>query len=135
MVNMKAIYEGEKHCQLTHGPSGAHISTDAPKDNNGRGEAFSPTDLVGAALGSCMLTVMAIAAEKDGVSLLNSRMSVDKEMHQTPRRISKLTVALHLPQALPAEYRRKLETIAHNCPVKLSLHPDLQIPVQFHYDI
>lgn len=135
MVNMTGIYEGEKHCQLTHGPSGAHISTDAPKDNNGRGEAFSPTDLVGAALGSCMLTVMSIAAEKDGVSLLNSRMSVDKEMQQTPRKIAKLTVVLHLPQTLPTEYRRKLETIAHNCPVKLSLHPDLQIPVQFHYDI
>lgn len=135
MVKMTALYEGEKHCQLTHGPSGAHISTDAPKDNNGRGEAFSPTDLVGAALGSCMLTVMAITAEKDGVSLLNSRMSVEKEMHQTPRRIAKLTVTLHLPEDLPTEYRRKLENIAHNCPVKLSLHPEMQIPVQFHYDI
>ncbi|MNL81958.1 hypothetical protein D3C87_2092140 [compost metagenome] len=78
---------------------------------------------------------MAITAEKDGVSLLNSRMSVEKEMHQTPRRIAKLTVTLHLPQDLPPEYRRKLENIAHNCPVKLSLHPEMQIPVQFHYDI
>lgn len=135
MVKMTGIYEGEKHCLLTHGPSGAHISTDAPKDNNGRGEAFSPTDLVGAALGSCMLTVMAIGAEKDGVNLVNSRFSVEKEMIQTPRKIAKLTVVLHMPQNIPIDYRRKLENIAMNCPVKLSLHPEMQIPVQFHYDI
>ena len=135
MVKMSGIYEGEKHCQLSHGPSNAQISTDAPKDNNGRGEAFSPTDLVGAALGACMLTVMSIAAEKDGVSMVNSRMTVEKDMHASPRRISKLTVVLHLPQGIATDYRRKLEDIAHNCPVKLSLHPEMQIPVQFHYDI
>lgn len=135
MVKMTAVYHGEKHCEITHGPSNASIATDAPKDNNGKGEAFSPTDLVGAATGSCMLTVMAIAAERDGVDLKNSRVTVEKEMHASPRRISKLTVVLHLPQSVPHDYRAKLESIANNCPVKLSLHPDLQMPVAFHYDI
>lgn len=135
MVRMSALYEGEKHCEISHGPSGSKIGTDAPKDNNGRGELFSPTDLVGAATGSCMLTVMAIAAEKDGIDLKGSRVSVEKEMHASPRRIAKLNVALHLPQSVPHDYRKKLETVAMNCPVKLSLHPDLHIPVLFHYDI
>ncbi|MNS94949.1 OsmC-like protein [compost metagenome] len=135
MVKMTATYQGEKHCELIHEPSGAKIGTDAPKDNNGRGALFSPTDLVGAALGSCMLTVMAIAAERDGVSLKGSRVNIEKEMSATPRKIAKLNVVLHMPQNLPTDYRRKLEDIAHNCPVKLSLNPDLQIPVLFHYDL
>jgi len=135
MVKMSATYQGEKHCELFHEPSGSKIGTDAPKDNNGRGALFSPTDLVGAALGSCMLTVMAIAAERDGVSLKGARVNVEKEMSATPRKIAKLNVVLHMPQNLPTDYRRKLEEIAHNCPVKLSLSPDLQIPVLFHYDL
>ncbi|MEN0059665.1 MAG: OsmC family protein [Bdellovibrio sp.] len=135
MVKMTAVYQGEKHCEITHGPSKSQIATDAPKDNNGRGALFSPTDLVGAATGSCMLTVMAIAAEKDGVDLKGSQVSVEKEMHPSPRRISQLNVILRLPQHIPVDYRKKLEHIAHTCPVKLSLHPDIQMPVQFHYDI
>ena len=135
MVKMSAVYQGEKHCELHHEPSGSKIGTDAPKDNNGRGAQFSPTDLVGAALGSCMLTVMAIAAEKDGVDIKGARMNVEKEMQANPRKIAKLNVVLHMPMHLPTEYRRKLEDIAHNCPVKLSLHPDLHIPVLFHYDL
>ncbi|UOF00128.1 OsmC family protein [Bdellovibrio reynosensis] len=135
MVKMTAVYQGEKHCELTHGPSNAQISTDAPKDNNGKGEAFSPTDLLGAATGSCMLTVMAIAAEKDGVNLKNAWVTVEKEMSTAPRKVAKLNVVLHMPQSIPQDYRKKLEDIALNCPVKLSLHPDLQMPVLFHYDI
>lgn len=135
MVKMSAVYQGEKHCELTHEPSGAQIATDAPRDNNGKGEEFSPTDLVGAATGSCMLTVMAIAAEKDGVFLKGSRVTVTKEMTANPRRISRLTVVLHLPQSIPHDYRRKLEAIALGCPVKISLHPDIDMPVTFHYDM
>ncbi len=135
MVRMSALYQGEKHCEVSHGPSGAQIATDAPKDNNGKGEQFSPTDLVGAATGACMLTVMAIAAEKDGVELKGARVDVEKEMVASPRKIAKLNVALHLPQSVPHDYRKKLENIALNCPVKLSLHPDVQVPVVFHYDI
>lgn len=135
MVKMTSVYQGEKHCEITHGPSNAQIATDAPKDNNGKGEAFSPTDLLGAATGSCMLTVMAIAAEKDGVNLKDSWVTVEKEMSAAPRKVAKLTVVLHMPQSIPHDYRKKLEDIALNCPVKLSLHPDLQMPILFHYDI
>ncbi|MNJ93395.1 OsmC-like protein [compost metagenome] len=135
MVKMSAVYRGEKHCEITHEPSASKIGTDAPKDNNGRGQLFSPTDLVGAALGSCMLTVMAIAAEKDGVSIKGSRVNVEKEMSANPRKIAKLNVVLHMPQNIPHEYRRTLEAVGLNCPVKLSLHPDVQLPIVFHYDL
>lgn len=135
MVKMTAHYQGEKHCEILHEPSSSIIGTDAPRDNNGRGELFSPTDLIGAAMGSCMLTVMAIAAEKEGVSIKGSRVNIEKEMVQNPRRIAKLNIALHLPQNVPHDYRKKLEQVGLTCPVKLSLHPDMQIPVIFHYDI
>lgn len=135
MVKMTAIYEGEKHCEITHGPSGSIIHTDAPKDNNGKGEAFSPTDLLGAAMGGCMLTVMSIVAERDGVDLKGSKVEVEKEMGTNPRRIVKLNVILRLPKAIPADYRQKLENTAMTCPVKQSVHPDMQVPVEFFYDI
>ena len=80
MVKMTAIYTGEKHCNATHEPSKTTLATDAPKDNQGRGESFSPTDLVATALGTCILTTMAIVAERDGISMINARMSVEKEM-------------------------------------------------------
>ena len=135
MVKMSAIYQGEKHCEATHEPSNSHISTDAPKDNNGKGEAFSPTDLVGIAAGTCMLTTMAIHCEKEGVNIKGSRVTVEKEMSANPRRIAKLNIVIHLPQNIPHDYRKKLEGFALNCPVKHSLHPDVQLPVAFHYDI
>lgn len=135
MVKVTATYEGEKHCALIHGPSQATIATDAPKDNHGKGEAFSPTDLVAAATGSCMLTVMAIMAEKDGVDLKGSYTTVEKEMIQNPRRIGKLTVNVFMPKHIEAAYRIKLENTAHTCPVKKSLHPEMQLPIQFHYNL
>lgn len=135
MVKITATYEGEKHCELVHGPSQSRIGTDAPKDNNGKGELFSPTDLVAAATASCMLTVMAIASEKDGVSITGAKASVEKEMAANPRRISRLVVHLYLPQSISPDYRAKLEQIALNCPVKMSLNADLQVPVEFHYSL
>jgi putative redox protein len=135
MVKMHAQYLGEKHCEIIHEPSHSKIGTDAPKDNNGRGALFSPTDLVGAALGSCMLTVMAITAEKDGVDIKGARVNVEKEMTGAPRKIAKLNVVLHMPQSVPHDYRKKIEDVALNCPVKLSLSPDLLLPVLFHYDL
>src|SRR5271168_1847243 len=97
MVKMNIIYEGQLRCTLTHEPSGAVISTDAPKDNMGRGEAFSPTDLVAAALGSCMLTVMGIAAAKHNIDLKGTTVQVSKEMITAPvRRIGSITVILQM---------------------------------------
>lgn len=133
MVAMTGIYEGEKHCTLTHGPSQNKIHTDAPKDNNGRGEAFSPTDLVGAALGSCILTTMAIYAEKHGINLKGSTFLVEKKMQLTPRKIAELTVEITLPAHLSTEQRDVLEDIAQTCPVTKSLNPDIKIPVTFKY--
>jgi putative redox protein len=131
MVEMKGIYVGEKHCDLVHGPSGTKIATDAPKDNQGKGEAFSPTDLMGAALGSCILTTMAIVAERDGVSLSGARFTVGKEMQPTPRKIARLALKIEMPAGIPESYRPKLEVVAHSCPVAKSLNPDIEIPVEW----
>jgi len=129
MVKSTTVYLGQLHCELKHEPSGSKIETDAPKDNNGRGEKFSPTDLVGAALTSCILTTMAMVAERDGHSLLNAKAEVEKEMNANPRKIAALHVKITLPKALPEDYRKKLEQIAHSCPVHRSLSPEMKIPI------
>ena len=134
MVKSQSVYLGQLHCEITHGPSQSKIETDAPKDNKGRGEKFSPTDLVGAALGSCILTTMAMVADRDNVSIIGARAEVEKEMQANPRRIAALYVKLTLPKSIPESYRAKLEHIAHACPVHKSLHPDIQIPVKFNYE-
>jgi uncharacterized OsmC-like protein len=131
MVKMTATYQGGLHCQLVHGPSSSELETDAPKDNMGKGERFSPTDLVGAALVSCVLTTMAIVAERDGVSLVGAR---GEEMVATPtRRIGSLKVVIHMPAGVPAAHREKLERSANHCPVHKSLHPDVAAPIAIHY--
>lgn len=135
MIKIEVKYTGQKHCDLTHTPSGSLISTDAPKDNNGRGETFSPTDLVASALISCMTTVMAIDAEKNNIDLNGSYGNVIKQMQSEPRKIAGLPIEMHLPQALTPEWRTRLEKIAWECPVKRSLNPDIKIEIQFIYDI
>lgn len=133
MVTMTGVYEGEKHCAITHGPSGNVIHTDAPKDNNGRGEAFSPTDMIGAALGSCILTTMAIYGDKNGIDIKGSTFQVTKKMKMEPRQIHELAVEITLPEKLSPEERATLEKIAYTCPVTRSLSPEVNLPVIFHY--
>lgn len=133
MVEMAVVYTGGKHCELRHGPSGSQIETDAPKDNCGKGERFSPTDLMGASLASCILTTMAIHAEREGHALEGAKARVLKEMNPSPRKISRLPVEVTMPKGIPPESRAKLEAIANQCPVKLSLHPDIEAPIQFVY--
>ena len=134
MVKMNAVYEGSLRCVLTHETSGSTIETDAPKDNMGKGERFSPTDLVGAALAGCVLTTMAIVAQRDGVELTGARAEVTKEMVATPsRRIGALPLTVILPASLPADYRAKLENAARTCPVHKSLHPDVRAEISFIY--
>ena len=135
MVKMTAIYTGEKHCQAKHEPSQSIIETDAPKDNQGRGEKFSPTDLVATALGTCILTTLAIVAERDGVDIKNSKISVEKEMNVNPRRIASLKTVIELPKNIPEDYRSKIEHVANACPVKKSLHPDILVPVEIRYSL
>ena len=133
MVIVTATYHGEKHCEVHHGPSGSLIETDAPVDNNGRGERFSPTDLVASALGTCALTVMSIVAERDGVSLKGATARVEKHMVQNPRRIGRLPVTITLPAGIPQDYRKKLENTAHTCPVHKSLSAEIDSPIEFIY--
>lgn len=130
-----ARYEGHLRTEATHTASGTVIQTDAPVDNHGRGEAFSPTDLVGTALGTCMLTTMAIVAERHNIDLKDSAVVVKKIMSQdAPRRIVQLDVALTLPAALGADDRTLMERTAHSCPVAVSLHPDIKQEVRFSYE-
>ena len=122
-----ARYEGQLRTEATHVASGTVIQTDAPVDNHGRGEAFSPTDLVGTALGTCILTTMAIVAERHQVDLQGSTVSVKKTMSSdSPRRIAQLDVDLQLPASLSAADRALLERVAHTCPVALSLNPEIR---------
>jgi putative redox protein len=134
MVKSSAIYTGGLHCELKHGPSGSNIETDAPKDNQGKGERFSPTDLVGAALTSCILTTMAMVAERDGLSLIGAHAEAEKEMTPAPRRIASLRTRVTMPASLSAEQRKKLEHAANHCPVHQSLHPDLDATIVFIYE-
>ena len=134
MVGMKVEYVGDLRCRAVHGPSGSVIETDAPLDNHGKAERFSPTDLVGAALASCIATVMGIVAQRHNWDLRGMTIDVTKEMSATPpRRIAKLTVDLKMPLNLPAGDRDQLERAAHTCPVHKSLHPDIEAPIVFHW--
>jgi len=134
MSEIKVAYEGDLHCRLHHGPSGAQIVTDAPPDNQGKGEAFSPTDLLAASLGSCIMTVMGIYARRKEIDLRGSSVQVTKEMVTGPmRRVSRLTVIVDLPEHIEAGQRVALENAAHTCPVERSLHPDIKVDLQFRY--
>jgi putative redox protein len=134
MVKISMVYKGDLRCHLTHGPSSQQMTTDAPVDNQGKGEAFSPTDLVAAALGSCILTVMGIAARKNGIDINGATAAVEKEMTVVPiRRIGKITVAITMPAGIKPQDRELLERIAHSCPVHQSLHPDVKMPIGFRY--
>jgi putative redox protein len=133
MVEMHAKYVGEKHCEIVHLPSSSVIETDAPKDNQGRGERFSPTDMVGAALATCVLTTMAIMAERDGINMNGATAQVSKVMNPNPRRIARLPVVVKMPSNIPKEARAKLEAAAHACPVHRSLHPDVEAPIEINY--
>jgi len=134
-VFIEGRYLGDKKVGIRHGDSGVMLQTAAPKDNGGDGSSFSPTDLVGAAIGSCMVTIMALIAERDGISLAGSWFAVEKHMSSAPRRIGRLPVAIHLPTRLTADERAKLERGAHTCPVAHSLHPDVKVEVTFCYDV
>jgi uncharacterized OsmC-like protein len=132
MVKVTVEYRGDLHCSATHGPSGATIETDAPVDNQGKGESFSPTDLVGTALGSCMATIMGIYARQKGIVLEGMRLEVTKEMTQTaPRKIARLATEIWMPSGMARN--PALEHAALTCPVHQSLHPDVEKPVNFHW--
>ena len=134
MNTATARYAGHLRTEATHLASSNVIQTDAPVDNHGRGEAFSPTDLVSTALGSCMMTVMGIVAERHQWDLVGSTFAVKKHMStEAPRRIAQIDVTFTLPAALTPIERVLLERSAHTCPVGLSLHPDVRQNIVFEY--
>jgi uncharacterized OsmC-like protein len=132
MVKISISYAGELRCNATHELSGSKLSTDAPLDNNGKGETFSPSDLVATALGSCMATIMGIVAERKGISLESLSLTVEKHMSEdTPRRISKLSVTIHMPMAEDDKYKDLMINAALTCPVHQSLHPSIEVPIEW----
>ncbi|HQH72973.1 MAG TPA: OsmC family protein [bacterium] len=135
-VEIGIRYEGDLHCEAVHGPSGNRLMTDAPVDNGGRGEAFSPTDLVATALGTCLLTIIGLAAKRQGLRVDGVRAHVVKEMVSDPvRRIGALRADIRFPEGvvLTESERAMLETAARACPVKQSLSPDVHIAMEFYY--
>ena len=132
MVETKIEYQGQLRCKAVHVPSGQSILTDAPTDNMGKGEFFSPTDLVAAAIGTCMLTVMGIVANKYKIDMAGSTATVVKEMAAAPlRRIGTLKVSITVPTVLTDEQKKILENAAMSCPVHKSISSEVKIPVEF----
>lgn len=131
-MTSKAIYLGALRVESTHLKSGEVIISDAPTDNNGKGEAFSPTDMVATALASCMLTIMGIVANKKGIDITGTSASITKTMASDPRRISKVEVEITMPKLdITDAFRGVLVNAAENCPVAKSLHADIEQAVSF----
>lgn len=133
MSTSKIIYKNNLRTEAQHIASGQKIITDAPLDNNGKGEAFSPTDLVATALASCMITIMAIAAEKNGINISETSASVKKIMGTNPRTISDVVIDIKMSKDLALKDRKRLEKAALACPVHKSLHPDINKEITFSY--
>ncbi|MDU0369760.1 OsmC family protein [Hymenobacter endophyticus] len=134
MSTATARYAGNLRTEATHLASGNTILTDAPVDNHGRGEAFSPTDLVCSALGSCMMTIMGIVAARQDVDLTGVTWEVTKHMVAEPRRIGQIDLTFRLPATLSEKERASLENAARTCPVALSLNPEIRQEVRFLYE-
>ena len=126
-------YLGDLRTENRHVRSGATYFTDAPLDNHGKGEAFSPTDTVATGLANCMITVMGIKARDLGVDLTGTTAEVTKIMAENPRRIARVEVNLSLPAGIGAKHRKILENTGRTCPVLLSLHADIDKEIQFHW--
>ncbi len=134
MVKITATYEGDLRCRATHGPSGNSLHTDAPVDNEGKGESFSPTDLLATALTTCIMTICGIMGRRHGLDLSGMRAEVEKGMVADPlRRVGSLPVTVTIPGQLSADDRERLERAAHTCPVHRSIHPDIDAPIHFVY--
>jgi putative redox protein len=129
------IYEGELRTVALHTASGTTIETDAPVDNQGKGESFSPSDLVATALGSCMLTIMGQKARDLKIDLKGTRIEIQKFMKPEPRRISGISLTFHLPDdlRLSEKHIKILQNAADTCPVKYSIHPDIELDINYNW--
>lgn len=133
MATIQTLYLGDLRTEITHVQSGNKLMTDAPTDNHGKGEYISPTDMVAAALGSCMFTLMGIAAQRLNIDLKGARVDIQKVMGTDPRRIVEIKFDFYLPGDYSDKDKRILENAAATCPVGKSLHPDLKETVTYHY--
>lgn len=129
-VKIRAEYVGDDRVELSHGPSKSLIVTDLPEDNGGRGRSFSPTDLLAASLSSCILSIMAMAARKDGIPFEGASMELEKEMSANPRRVARIVGTVALPKGLTEAQRAKLMAVVQACPVHRSLHPELKVELK-----
>ena len=135
-VKCIATYSGDLGCEILHEQSGSIIYTEAPLDNNGKGTKFSPTDLAGAALGACILTIMGMVADNEKLDIKGTKVDITKEMSQNaPRRISQFDITVKFPEGLNLTdtQKKKLEAGAKGCPVKASLHPETIMNLNFVY--
>lgn len=133
-MTAEIIYEGQLRTRCRHIQSGTEILTDAPTDNHGKGEAFSPTDLTATSLAACIITTMGIKAGQMALDIAGARAEATKVMAADPRRIAEIQVAIYMPaKGYTDKDRQIMERIAHTCPVALSLHPDLRQVVTFHW--
>lgn len=134
-MTSQIIYKGDLRSVATHIQSGTVIETDAPADNQGKGERFSPTDLVATALGTCMITTMGIKARTMDIDLAGTRLDVTKIMVSDPRRIGKIIVHVFFPEGLTVDDKQKeiLERTARTCPVERTLHPDVELLMEFNW--
>ncbi len=133
MATLKTKHLGGLRTEITHLQSGGKVTTDAPTDNNGRGEFISPTDMVAGALGSCMLTLMEMAAERMGLDMTGTELDITKVMAADPRRIGEVRIDVWLPFAADTKQRVVMERAAATCPVSKSLHPEIKQVIEYHY--
>lgn len=133
MATSKVIYNGSLRTTATHLKSGEEIITDAPVDNNGKGEAFSPTDLLATSLANCMLTVMGIASRTHAIKMDGTMAEVTKVMAEAPRRVSEIHIEFSFPDSYSDKQKKILEHAALTCPVAQSLHPDIKMVVNFNW--
>ncbi len=134
MANFEVIYVGELRCNAKHLDSGIEILTDAPKDNHGKGESFSPTDLLATSLGTCMITVMGIEARSLKIDISGTILSISKTMGTLPRRVVEVGIELKIPDRnFTEQEKNKLMDTGLNCPVAKSLHPNLKQNIQFQF--
>ena len=131
MVRIEATYDGDLRCTAIHGPSGMQLVTDAPVDNKGKGESFSPTDLLATSMLTCVMTIVAIRADSKGIDVSGMNGSVEKSMAANPRRIAKLEVIVDLPSNLSMDDRAWLITEGCNCPVCISVSESMEVDVTF----
>lgn len=134
MTKINLHYDGNLLYRAAHAPSGVTLLTDAPVDNHGKGSSFSPTDLVAAALGSCMGTIIAIVAERHGINIKGTEISVEKIMTAKPfRKIDMLRVEVKIPHKISEDNKKRLIHAAETCPVIKSIHPDIKVPITYEW--